>query len=102
MSRNGVVRTRAAIPKWLRITSLIVGLLAGTLAAVQATYSTVAERRAASERSLQGKLDAKLDVTTYQRDRTADSAWKSETHDILLDALCAPLVNPGNRRCRQR
>lgn len=102
MTRNTLARARGVIPKWLRITSLIVGLLAGTLAAVQATYTTIAERWDASAKALQQRFDAKLDVTTYQRDRTADSAWKSETHDILLDALCAPLVDPRNRRCRQR
>lgn len=102
MTRNTIVRPRGVIPKWLRITSLILGLLAGTLAAVQATYTSIADSRAASVKALQDRLDSKLDVTTYLRDRTADSAWKSETHDILLDALCAPLVDPGNRRCRQR
>lgn len=102
MTRNTMVRRRGSIPKWLRITSLILGLLAGTLAAVQATYTTVAEHRTASARSLQERFDLKLDVSSYQRDRTADSAWKSDTHDILLDALCAPLVDPRNHRCRQR
>lgn len=94
------MRARGVIPKWLRITSLIVGLLAGTLAAAQATYNAVSDNRTAGAKALQRELDAKLDITTYQRDRTADSAWKSETHDMLLDALCAPLVDPRNHRCR--
>jgi hypothetical protein len=97
-----VVRASRGIPKWLRITSLIVGLLAATLAAVQGTYTTMSEHRTASAQLLQEKLDAKLDVTTYQRDRTADSAWKSETRDIMLDALCARSVDPRNHRCKQR
>ena len=59
-----VVRARRGIPKWLRITSLIVGLLAATLAAVQGTYTTMSEHRAASAHVLQEKFDAKLDVTT--------------------------------------
>ena len=102
MNRNTIMRASRGIPKWLRIVSLIVGLLAGTLAAMQATYMTMSENRAASARALQEKFDAKVDVTMYQRDRTADSAWKSETRDIMLDALCAPSVAPRNHRCKQR
>jgi hypothetical protein len=57
-----VLRASRGIPKGLRITSLIVGPLAATLAAVQATYTTMSEHRAVSARVLQEKLDAKLDV----------------------------------------
>ena len=30
------------------------------------------------------------------------TAWKSETRDIMLDALCARSVAPLNHRCKQR
>jgi hypothetical protein len=39
-------------------------------------------------------------VTTprYDRDRTADSAWKAESRAISLETLCA--VKPHDWRCR--
>ena len=95
-------KVHAVKPKSLLEYGVFLLLLAATLAAVQGTYATMSEHRAVSARVLQEKFDAKLDVTTYQRDRTADSAWKSETRDIMLDALCARSVDPLNHRCKQR
>jgi hypothetical protein len=36
----------------------------------------------------------------YDLHLQADSAWKRETREILLDVLCAPNVDPLDRRCR--
>lgn len=43
-------------------------------------------------------------VTTsrYDRDRTADSAWKADSRAMQLDILCSPHVDPANWRCRPR
>lgn len=37
----------------------------------------------------------------YKLDQVADSAWKAEQKSMTLDVLCAPNVDPANRRCRQ-
>ena len=52
--------------------------------------------------SYNGEQDAKLDVTTYQRDRTSDNAWKADTCDLLIDVLCSRNVDPRNQKCAPR
>lgn len=34
----------------------------------------------------------------YDRDRTADSAWKSEQRELALETFCT--LQPKSRRCR--
>ena len=41
-----------------------------------------------------------LRQSVYQADQVADSAWKAEQRSMTLDVLCAPAVDPRNRRCR--
>lgn len=82
---------------WLYVLSVVAGLLSSTVAWASHRASANAD---AQQRTLQKALDGKLDVTRYERDRTADSAWKADTHDMLIDVLCAKNVDPRNQKCR--
>ena len=86
---------------WLYIIGTAVSLLGLLGSTIAWGTNRLSARAEAQQRALQQKLDAKLDVTTYQRDRTADSARAEEIRGIALDVLCSKSVEPNNRRCHR-
>ena len=66
------------------VLSLAAGGAAGARAAIHATLAT------------------KVDTAAYNRDRALQAVRDSDEHELLLDVLCSPHVDPHNRRCPPR